>query len=69
MVARELGIYDSTLGNWVRQDRIDRGEAEGLTTEERARLVELERENARLRIERDLLKRTVAFWGKERSTP
>ena len=64
-----MGIYDSTLGNWVRQDRIDRGEAEGLTTEERARLVELERENARLRIERDLLKRTVAFWGKERSTP
>ena len=38
MVARELGIYDSTLGNWVRQDHIDRGEAEGLTTEERARL-------------------------------
>jgi transposase-like protein len=28
-IARELGIYDSTLGNWVRQDRIDRGEAEG----------------------------------------
>ena len=69
VVARELGIYDSTLGNWVRQDRIDRGEAEGLTTEERARLVELERENVRLRIERDLLKRTVAFWGKETSTP
>jgi transposase len=36
-VARELGIHDSTLGNWVRQDRIDRGEAEGLTTEEWAR--------------------------------
>jgi len=29
VVARELGIYDSTLGNWVRQDAIDRGEAEG----------------------------------------
>ena len=28
-IARELGIDDSTLGNWVRQDRIDRGEAEG----------------------------------------
>jgi len=68
-VARELGIYDSTLGNWVRQDRIDRGEVEGLTTEERGRLVELERENARLRMERDLLKRTVAFWVKETSTP
>ena len=68
-IARELGIYDSTLGNWVRQDRIDRGEAEGLTTDERVRLRELERENARLRMERDLLKRTVAFWVKETSTP
>jgi transposase len=68
-IARELGIYDSTLGNWVRQDRIDGGEAEGLTTEERARLRQLEVENTRLRMERDLLKRTVAFWVKETSTP
>jgi transposase-like protein len=28
-IARELGIYDSTPGNWMRQDRIDRGEREG----------------------------------------
>jgi transposase len=68
-IARELGIYDSTLGNWVRQDRIDRGEQEGLTTEERARLRQLQAENAKLRMERDLLKRTVAFWVKETSTP
>jgi transposase len=68
-IARELGIYDSTLGNWVRQDHIDRGEAEGLTTDERARLRQLEAENTRLRMERDLLKRTVAFWVKETSTP
>ena len=68
-IARELGIDDSTLGNWVRQDRIDRGEAEGLTTQEQARLRQLEAENARLRMERDLLKRTVAFWVKETSTP
>jgi transposase len=68
-IARELGIYDSTLGNWVRQDRIDRGEAEGLSTEERTHLRELEHENARLRMERELLKRTVAFWVKEQSTP
>jgi transposase-like protein len=33
-IARELGIYDSTLGNWVRQDRIDRGEQDGLTSDE-----------------------------------
>ena len=69
VVARELGSYDSTLGNWVRQDRIDRGEAEGLTSDERARLRALEAENAKLRMERDLLKRTVAFWVKETSTP
>ena len=62
-----MGIYDSTLGNWVKQDRIDRGEREGLTTDERARLRELERENARLRMERDLLKRATAFWVRESS--
>ena len=68
-IANELGIYDSTLGNWVRQDAIDRGEREGLTSDERARLRQLEADNARLRMERDLLKRTVAFWVKETSTP
>ena len=64
-VARELGIYDSSLGNWVKQDQVDRGEREGLSSDERARLGELERENARLRMERELLKRAVAFWVRE----
>jgi transposase len=68
-IARELGIYDSTLGNWVRQDRIDRREQDELSSDEQARLRALERENATLRMERDLLKRTVAFWVKEQSTP
>jgi transposase-like protein len=67
-IARELGIYDSTLGNWMRQDAIDRGEREGLTTQERERLRQLEAENAKLRMERELLKRTVAFWVSETST-
>jgi transposase len=68
-IARELGVDDSTLGNWVRQDRIDRGEQEGLSSDERARLQDLEREHARLGMERDLRKRTVAFWVTETSTP
>jgi len=68
-IAKELGIYDSTLGHWVKQDRIDRGEREGLTSAERARLTELEAENAKLRMERDLLKRSLAFWITETSTP
>jgi len=67
-VAAELGIYDSTLGNWCKQARVDRGERDGVTSDERARLRELEAENAKLRMERDLLKRTVAFWVKETST-
>src|SRR5487761_1982221 len=47
-VARELGLVEQTLGNWVRQERIDRGEREGLTSEERAHLTELERQVKRL---------------------
>ncbi len=64
-VARELGIYDSSLGNWVKQDQVDRGEREGLTSDEQTELVGLRRENDRLRMERELLKRAVAFWVRE----
>ena len=64
-VARSLGIGATSLGNWVRQARIDRGEREGLTTGERAELAELRREVSRLRTERELLKRAKAFWVKE----
>ena len=61
-VARALAIGASNLGNWVRRARVDRGEREGLTTSERAELARLRRENAQLRMERDLLKRATAFW-------
>jgi transposase-like protein len=64
-VAVRLGLGDGTLGSWVRQARIDRGQRAGVTTSERAELAELRRENARLRMERDLLKRATAFWVKE----
>ena len=33
-VARELGVVEQTLGNWVRQERVDKGEGEGLSTQE-----------------------------------
>jgi transposase len=54
-VAARLGIGEGTLGNWVARARVDRGERAGLTTSERSELAELREENARLRMERDLL--------------
>lgn len=64
-VAEDLGIHPGTLGNWVNKDKTDRGETEGLSTDERARLKQLEKENAELRMERDVLKRSVVLWVKE----
>src|SRR5688500_11868468 len=68
-VARSLGVNEGTLGNWVNKERIERGEREGLTADERGELADLRAEVTQLRMERDLLKRSMAFWVKEMSTP
>ncbi len=68
-VGRAIGVNPGTLGDWVGLERIERGQREGLTADERADLADLRAENAQLRMERDLLKRSLAFWVRETSTP
>jgi len=64
-VTRELGVIEQTLGNWALQELIDRREKEGTMTEVREENVRLRREVKRLTMQRDLLKRSVAFWVEE----
>ncbi len=67
-VSRDLGVSLESLRKWVNQSKIDAGEAPGLTTEERAELTRLRRENRTLRMERDLLKKAAAFFARESET-
>ncbi len=70
-VARDLDLTESSLRNWVKQADIDEGNGpEGaLTTEERAELRRLRRENRTLQMERDFLKKAAAFFAKEQDRP
>jgi transposase len=68
-LAESLGVSEQTLRNWRRQDQRDRHERDdGLTTDERDELRRLRRENARLKQERDLLKRAAVFFAAETET-
>jgi transposase len=64
-VARGLGIGAGTLGNWVHQDRMTRGDGPERTRVDVGYVRQLERELAEVRMERDVLKRSVVLWVKE----
>jgi transposase len=62
-VARDLGVNEGTLGNWVNADRRRRDGGNGeLAEDERAELGRLRKENAGLAMRCDVLKRSVALW-------
>ncbi len=64
-IAADLGVSDQTLRNWVAQDDVDAGRKTGLTSDERSRMRELEKENRKLREEREILRKAAAFFATE----
>lgn len=64
-VARDLGVGAGTLGNWVQKDRMARGDGPEHIRVDPAYVRQLERELAEVRMERDVLKRSVVLWVKE----
>ncbi len=63
-IAEKIGCAAETLRSWVRQAQRDAGKRPGLTTDERQRLKELERENRELRRANEILKLASAFFAK-----
>ena len=64
-IAGKLGITPETLRLWVRRDEIDHGKRPGVTSAERERIHELERENRELRRANEILKAASAFFARE----
>ena len=68
-IAKDLGISESCLRRWMDQDDVDSGRKEGLTSEERAELVRLRRENRVQAMEIEILKRASAYFALENVLP
>ena len=64
-VSVQLGVGTETLRSWVKQAEIDQGARPGVSTDERQRLAELERENRELRRANEILKTAASFFARE----
>jgi len=62
-IAEKIGCSAEALRTWVRRAQIDQGQRPGLTTDERARLKDLERENRELRRANEILKKASAYFA------
>jgi transposase len=71
-IAKDLGISDSCLRNWMAQADADEGkytESGRLSTDERTELAELRKKNKRLEVELEIVKRAAAYFAKENVLP
>ncbi len=64
-VATELGVHVESVRNWVRQASIADGDVPGVTSEDKAKIRRLEKENAELRRANEILKSAATFFGAE----
>lgn len=64
-IARDLGLVDTSVRNWVNQAEIDAGAKDGLTSAEREEMARLRKEVRVLREDRDILRRATAFFARE----
>lgn len=66
-VAKDLDLTETALREWVKQAEVDdgKGAPDALTSAEREELQHLRRENKRLQMEREILKKAAAFFAKE----
>jgi transposase len=65
-LAKDLGISDVTLRHWLKEDMAARGERPGgLSSDEREELARLRDENAKLRMEREILRKAAVFFARE----
>ena len=64
-ISEQLGLRRETLRRWVMEQEVDQGTRPGVSTDDRTRIGELERENRELRRANEILKSAAAFFGAE----